>query len=606
MGRSDPVNTTHPDPQIRILDDETINQIAAGEVVERPASVVKELVENAIDAGAETIRIEIWGSGGIDRIRVVDDGTGMSEANARLAFMRHATSKLQVIDDLHRIRSMGFRGEALASIAAVARVEVVTKPGGSGAVSATRLVITGGEIVEEEEVGAPDGTSITVEDLFYNTPARKKFLKRVQTEMRHIYAGMEQIALAHPEISFRLLHNGKEKITTQKNGTLLDAIGALYGGDLARDLIPVRGRTAYMQVEGFISAPARNRPNTSQILVSINNRQVSSAAIARAIREGYGTLLPKDRFPAAFLALTIDTGLVDVNVHPTKKEVRISREGDLIRELAVIIREALGSARLIPQASPPPMPRHQHTHGSGSPPPGTWRVAAPARAYHPVHREQSATDAQLRLTEKAAPDAGAGAGTLLPGMDVIGQLDCAYIMVRSTAGEHQELVLVDQHAAHERVLYEQVRAKRDQGVRSQELLVPVILTLPPKEAVAVREALHLLLAEGFVLEEFGKDSFAVRTVPVVLGRQVDPEVIEDIIADVIGDDLRSADDKKEGVTCIIACRGAIKAGAHMTTEQMERLLLQLFRTNNPYTCPHGRPTMVSFSRERLDGMFRRT
>jgi DNA mismatch repair protein MutL len=605
MGRSDPVKPAHPDPQIRILDDETINQIAAGEVVERPASVVKELVENAIDAGAETIRIEITGSGGIDRIRVVDDGTGMSEQNARLAFMRHATSKLQAIDDLHRIRSMGFRGEALASIAAVARVEVVTKPGGSGAVSATRLVITGGEIVEEGEVGAPYGTSITVEDLFYNTPARKKFMKSVQTEMRHIYAGMEQIALAHPEISFRLLHNGKEKITTQKNGTLLDAIGALYGGDLARDLIKVRGRTAYMQVEGFISAPARNRPNTSQILVSINNRQVSSAPIARAIREGYGTLLPKDRFPVAFLALTIDTGLVDVNVHPTKKEVRISREGDLVRDLVAIIREALGSARLIPQASPPPMPRHQHAPGSGyTPSPGAWRVAAPARAYHPVHREQSATDTQLRLTEKAEADAGAG--TLLPGMDIIGQLDCAYIMVRSTAGEHEELVLVDQHAAHERVLYEQVRAKRDQGVRSQELLVPVILTLPPKEAAAVREALHLLLAEGFVLEEFGKDSFAVRTVPVVLGRQVDPEVIEDIIADVIGDDLRSADDNKEGVTCIIACRGAIKAGAHMTPEQMERLLFQLFCTNNPYTCPHGRPTMVSFSRERLDGMFRRT
>ncbi len=605
MGRSDPVNPVHPDPRIRILDDETINQIAAGEVVERPASVVKELVENAIDAGAETIRIEISGSGGIDRIRVVDDGTGMSEANARLAFMRHATSKLQAIDDLHRIRSMGFRGEALASIAAVARVEVVTKPGGAGAVSATRLVITGGEIVEEGEVGAPDGTSITVEDLFYNTPARKKFLKSVQTEMRHIYAGMEQIALAHPEISFRLLHNGREKITTQKNGTLLDAIGALYGGDIARDLIPARGRTAYMQVEGFISTPARNRPNTSQILISINNRQVSSAAIARAIREGYGSLLPRDRFPVAFLALTIDTGLVDVNVHPTKKEVRISREGDLVRELAAIIREALGSARLIPQASPPPMPRHQPTPGSGyTPSPGAWRVAAPARAYHPVHREQSATDTQLRLTEKASP--GAGTETLLPGMDIIGQLDCAYIMVRSTAGDHEELVLVDQHAAHERVLYEQVRAKRDQGVRSQELLVPVILTLPPKEAAAVREALHLLLAEGFVLEEFGKDSFAVRTVPVVLGRQVDPEVIEDIIADVIGDDLRSANDKKEGVTCIIACRGAIKAGAHMTPEQMERLLFQLFCTNNPYTCPHGRPTMVSFSRERLDGMFRRT
>lgn len=595
----------YPDPRIRILDEETINQIAAGEVVERPASGVKELVENAVDAGAETVRIEISGSGGIDRIRVVDDGTGMSRENVRLAFMRHATSKLRAIDDLHRIRSMGFRGEALASIAAVARVEVVTKPRGSGAVSATRLVISGGEVVEEGETGAPDGTSVAVEDLFFNTPARKKFLKSAQTELRHIYTIVEQMALAHPNISFRLLHNGREKIATQKKGKLLDAISALYGSDLARDLIPVRGRTAYMQVEGLISAPAHNRPNTAQILTSINHRQVSSAPIARAVREGYGTLLPKDRFPVAFLSLTVDTSLVDVNVHPTKREVRISREGELVREIASIIRESLKAARLIPQASPPPIPRHPHMPESGyTPSPGAWRVEAPVRAYHPVHREQSATDTQLRLTEKEVP--GAARDALLPGMEVIGQLDATYIMVTSSSGSHEELVLVDQHAAHERVLYEQVRATREQGVRSQELLVPVILTLRPKEAVAVREALHLLLAEGFVLEEFGKDSFAVRTVPVVLGKQVEPEVIEDLIADVIGDDLRSAADKKEAVTCIIACRGAIKAGAHMTREQMERLLAQLFLTDNPYTCPHGRPTMVSFSRERLDRMFRRS
>ncbi|HDR73413.1 MAG TPA: DNA mismatch repair endonuclease MutL [Methanoculleus sp.] len=599
------MNAAHPDPRIRILDEETVNQIAAGEVVERPASVVKELVENAIDAGAATVRIEIIsGGGGIERMRIVDDGTGMSRENVRLAFLRHATSKLRAIDDLHRIRSMGFRGEALASIAAVARVEVVTKPRGSGAVPATRLVISGGEIVEDEETGAPDGTSVAVEDLFFNTPARKKFLKSTQTEVRHMYAIMEQIALAHPDLSFRLLHNGRERIATQTKGTLLDTISTLYGSDLARDLIPVDGRTAYMQVEGLIAAPAHTRPNTAQILISVNRRQISSATLARAVREGYGTLLPKDRFPVAFLSLTIDTGLVDVNVHPTKREVRISREADVVREIASVIRETLRSARLIPQASSPPVPGHAPVPESGyTPSAGAWQVAAPVRAYHPVHREQSATDTQLRLTENTADET---AETEQPGMEVIGQLDAAYIMVTSSSGDHEELILVDQHAAHERVLYEQVRAKRERGVRSQELLVPVILTLRPKEAAAVREALPLLLAEGFVLEEFGRDSFAVRTVPVVLGKQVEPEVIDDIIADVIGDELRSAANKKEGITCIIACRGAIKAGVHMTREQMARLLSQLFRTDNPSTCPHGRPTMVSFPRERLDGMFRRT
>ncbi|NYT05068.1 MAG: DNA mismatch repair endonuclease MutL [Methanomicrobiales archaeon] len=593
--------------RIRLLDEETINRIAAGEVVERPASVVKELAENAIDAGAKQIRIEIrTDPGGISRIRVTDDGSGMDAAEARLAFTRHATSKITSWEDLSRVASMGFRGEALASIAAVSRVTLVTKPADDAVIAGTRLVIDGGEIVSEEAAGTPAGTSITVEDLFAATPARKKFLKRKATELAHIYTAVERCALAHPRTAFLLVQDGAEKIRTYGRGGLFGVISALYGTGIARSLVPVNGTTPYMRIEGYVGRPDLNRQNAQMIVLSVNERQITSNVLLRAIRAGFGTLLPKNRYPVVFLALNIDTALVDVNVHPAKKEIRLSREDEIVRDLAAAIRTSLGDKELIARGTPAP-------GGSAAPAPAAG-VAESHSAYRidprhermpqqPLHAAFGQTDTRLRLTEHGA----AGAAAKVPGsLTVLGQIDTAYIVVVRKDDAGEAILLIDQHAAHERVLYEQVLAKRERETTAQELIVPVILTLRSKEAEIVRGARHALMTEGFLVEEFGGDSFAVRTVPVILGRQVAPDLVRDCVADIAMETRVSAENVRERITTVIACRGAIKAGTPLSAEQMQKLVDQLVRSKNPWTCPHGRPTMVIFGRNELDGMFRRT
>jgi DNA mismatch repair protein MutL len=614
---------TEENGKIHLLDEATINQIAAGEVVERPASVVKELVENSIDAGASTIRVEITSDAReIRRIQVVDDGRGMMPDDALRSFLRHATSKLNGIEDLGRLRTMGFRGEALASIAAVARVTMITKPEAKEPAPATKIEVEAGDILAVEETGAPDGTSIAVTDLFFNTPARKKFLKSLRTEISHIYAIIEQISLAHPDVSLTLLHNGQAKIRTPRAGDLFETIVALHGSELARDLIPVRGRTAWMEITGYLSKPSQNRPGLQQIEISVNNRQISSIPLARAVRKGYGTLLPKDRYPVAFLHIDLDTAIVDVNVHPAKKEIRLSREIEIIHEIARIVTETLMDQDLVPdvpeggdtQLVPDPA-GFSHPPKSGTVVrTGVWEPADSYRSPFPsgdsvpaapLHGSLSRSDAQLRLTEQQGVR-GRGGGHL-PALSVIGQLDAAYILATTRDGGGEQLLIIDQHAAHERILYEIVRRKRAKEVESQELITPVVLTLRPRQAEAVRGAMHVLMDEGFILEEFGTDAFAVRTVPVVLGKQVDQSVLEDIISDILEEkaQLESAEVRKELITTIIACRGAIKAGTVLTQEQMERLVDQLFTCTQPHTCPHGRPTVIAFPRAKLDVMFRR-
>ncbi len=326
--------------------------------MERPASVVKELVENAIDAGARTVRIDITSvQGGISAIRVTDDGCGMSQADAELAFAPHATSKITAIDDLFKIHTLGFRGEALASIAAVAKVTLVTKPRGSTTVAGTRLVVIGGVQKEKGETGAPEGTSVLVEELFFNTPARKKFQKNLNTELARIHGILEGIFLAYPQVSFRFSHNNREQLVTDRTTQPLDTIARIFGNDCARELVPISSDLPFMRISGYIARPALSRKDHDRILIAINDRYISSAAVMAAVREGYGTLLPRDRFPVAFLSLAIDTRLVDVNVHPTKKEVRLSKE----KEIGEAVREAVHSALmkndLIPEVV---VPRQQN------------------------------------------------------------------------------------------------------------------------------------------------------------------------------------------------------------------------------------------------------
>ncbi|PKL55651.1 MAG: DNA mismatch repair protein MutL [Methanomicrobiales archaeon HGW-Methanomicrobiales-6] len=581
--------------KIRVLDPDTVNQIAAGEVVERPASVVKELLENAIDAGSTSILVDVASDmTGITKIRVTDNGEGMTGEEAALAFTPHATSKIRDIADLCAVRTLGFRGEALASIAAVAEVTLVTRPRGGGALAGTRLVVRGGEIVEKNEVGAPEGTTIAVERLFYNTPARRKFLKSRNTELAHVYGAVENLALAHGEVAFRVVHNGKERVATQRSEGLLNTIAGLYGAELARSLVPVEGRLPFLRIGGYISRPSESRGNPSQISVSINGRSIASRQIAAAVREGYGTLLPKDRYPVAFIELSIDTGLVDVNVHPTKREVRLSREREITGAIAAAVEEALAGHDLAREA--PAEPVQQQIAVQEPEPIPAPAAGEPGAPYTAGHRELTLSDKQLRRTETE------GGENLLPAMEPIGQVAATYIVAEGADGT---LYLIDQHAAHERILYDQVVEQRDAASGSQELIMPVVLSLPPKESAALRDALPLLADGGFVVEEFGRDTFAVRAVPAALGAVEDPGTVREAIADLLADEARTAPDRREAVTCIVACRGAVKAGAHLTHDQQKRLLAQLARTKTPWTCPHGRPTVVAFDKRKLDRMFRR-
>ncbi|MFA4876516.1 MAG: DNA mismatch repair endonuclease MutL [Methanoregula sp.] len=597
------METNAPAPVIRVLDAATVNKIAAGEVVDRPASVVKELIENAIDAGAKTIRIDVTSSNGkISSVRVTDDGCGMPPADALLAFFEHATSKIASIDDLDHIGTLGFRGEALASIAAVSRVTLVTKLRGSGAAAGTKIVVHGGKVLMQQETGTPEGTTILVEELFFNTPARNKFQKSLNTELARIHTILEGICLAWPQVAFRFFYNQREQMVTDRSENALDTIARIYGSGLAQELIPVHRKEPFMTVSGYIAPPALARKDTSRLIIAINRRFVSSPLISNAVKEGYGTLLAKDRLPVAFLLLGIDTRLVDINVHPTKKEVRLSNENAIRDTIRNAVNTALLSHDLIPAAiSPEPVT------GSLVPDPEETMSrrylqdeCAPGEVFESTHAGTISSDQRLRQTElfmgyPLAPPK-------IPAMEVIGEFGGIYILARTST---DELLIIDQHAAHERILYEQVARRDCAGPQFQELISPVILHHTPRDAAVIRELLPALAVEGFVLEDFGGDAFLVRAVPVVLGRTEGTEIIDDIISDLVRMDSARSVTNRERITRIMACRGAIKAGTVLTREQSQRICDQLRLTKSPFTCPHGRPTIIRFTREDLDGMFKR-
>ncbi|MDP2798010.1 MAG: DNA mismatch repair endonuclease MutL [Methanoregula sp.] len=594
----------HSTPVIHVLDQSTVNKIAAGEVVERPASVVKELVENAIDAGARSIRIDLSASDGkITSIRIIDDGSGMSPQDASLAFVPHATSKIAGIKDLDTIRTLGFRGEALASIAAVSRVTLITKPQGSGAVAGTKIVIVGGTVKEHAGTGAPEGTSILVEDLFFNTPARKKFLKTINTELARIHTLMEGICFSHPEISFRLFYNSHEQMVTDRSARSLDTIARLFGADTVKHLFPVDAAYPFMTITGYISKPSLSRKDTARMLVIINGRFISSPLINGAVRAGYDTLLAKDRSPVAFLSLQIDCGLVDVNVHPTKKLVRLSREKEIAEAIRKAVSAALLSHDLIPAAEAPVQKTVSLPTATDNQPTYTYPLSETVSSGVSESTHAGTIDSDQRLRQTELMTGIPAFPSKLPAIEVIGEFGGIYILGRT---DTDELVIIDQHAAHERILYEQVLLRLKGEHHSQELIWPVILHSTPKETSVLQDLLPALTLEGFILEDFGRDTFIVRAIPVVLGRMENAGIIDEIISDLVNDASTGSVNNRERITRIIACRGAIKAGTVCTREQCQRIVNQLRLTRNPYTCPHGRPTIIRFSRTDLDTMFKRT
>ncbi|MBE0523558.1 MAG: DNA mismatch repair endonuclease MutL [Methanosarcinales archaeon] len=575
--------------KINILDEATINKIAAGEVIERPASVIKELIENSIDAGATEIKIEIKGNG-IDSIKVVDNGHGMSRDDASIAFLKHATSKISNIHDIETVRTMGFRGEALSSITAVAKVEIVTKQDSD--LAGTRIAIHGGEVKNIGDTGAANGTSMLVEDLFYNTPARKKFLKTGRTELAHIVDVVTRNALGHNQISFNLSHDGRELFRSPASGTLFDTIVHIYGPELARDLMPVDFRTDLAVITGYITKPGITRSDKDRQIFFINDRPVSSNAISNALKLAFYTMLPKGRYPAAVLKISLDPEEVDVNVHPTKKYVRVSHELAIIEAIADAVRNSLNSRELIPKKEP----NITQTAFYGE----VKEVPLPIQEMRSVFKVPPVdTSRRLKRTERFFTETALNKESL-PDIQILGQVDDVYILAKS----RDELVIIDQHAAHERILYEQVLESDKRG--SQELIAPVNLELDSKERVLIKDYIPYLEDFGFSISEFGPDSFAVTSVPNILGKLEERTVVHDIISDVLAEGrIKDETGIFEHVSKSTACRGAIKAGATLSKEQMEDLVEQLYNSKNPFTCPHGRPTIVAFNRDDLDKLFKR-
>lgn len=556
--------------RIHILDSDTVNKIAAGEVIERPSSVVKELIENSIDAQASDIRIEVI-KGGKKLIRVRDNGHGMSREDASISFMKHATSKIKRIEDIENLTTMGFRGEALSSITFVAKVEIITKT--RDQMSGTKVVIHGGKLISINETGAPNGTTITVEELFYNTPARKKYLKSDSTELAHIIDVVTKNALGHNNISFSLSHNGKQLLHSPASLHLLDTIVHIYGKEVAKSMLPVNLESRFATIHGYLSKPEITRGSISFQSFYINDRNITSKNISSALRKGYGSLIPKGRFPIAVLKLYIDRKDVDINVHPTKREVRLNHETEISDAVTQAVRIALRNKNLILK------PQSFHTQ-------------------KPQIKEANAvfsirdTERRLRHTEQDTKNIE---------VRILGHVDNMYVIAEIDKG----IVIIDQHAAHERVLFEQLRHRKN--IATQELIVPINLELDHRERVMIKECIPYLEEVGFHISEFGPHSFAVTSIPRIFGKLVEAEVIHDIITNILSEG-RIKDDTNmfERVTRNIACKGAIKAGADFSNEQMQKLVKQLLSTQNPYTCPHGRPTMILFNRKELDRLFHRS
>jgi len=577
--------------KIQVLDEATINKIAAGEVIERPASVIKELVENSIDAGATDIRIEVTG-GGIKSIKVTDNGSGMIREDVSIAFLKHATSKIRGAHDIEKVLTLGFRGEALSSITAVSKVKIITKK--RGEVAGTRVVVHGGEVVSIGDAGAADGTSIVVEDLFFNTPARRKFLKKGRSELAHIVDVVTRNALGHSDISFYLSHDGRELFRSPASCNLFDTIVHIYGPGIARELLPVNFTNDLVQISGYISKPGFTRSDKDHQAFYINKRPVRSKTISDAIRLGYYTMLPRGRYPVAVLNIALDTSEVDVNVHPTKQHVRFGHELALMNVVSEAVGSVLSETELVPEAKEAVTQTKLYT----APLTEVQKISEIQTEFKvPVadtQRRLKRTDRYLAQTHEVT-EIGPHIG-----LQILGQIDNVYIVACSG----DDLVLIDQHAAHERILYEQVLESGDTGV--QEFITPVNLELDSKEKVLIKDYLPHLEEAGFIVSEFGPDSYAVTAVPHILGNLEDKTVVHDIIGDVLsGGRVRDGTGISERVYKSTACRGAIKAGAAMTREQMGNLVAQLYMTKNPHTCPHGRPTVVTFSRTDLDKLFKR-
>ena len=631
---------------INLLDDNTINKIAAGEVVEKPAAVIKELVENSIDAGGNAITVEIK-NGGLDMMRITDNGRGIAPDDIKLAFCRHATSKIRDIDDLSSLSSLGFRGEALASIAAVSRTECVTKVDAS--ITGVRYEIEGGVEKSCQEVGCPNGTTFVVRDIFYNTPARRKFLKTPATEGSYTSELVSKIALSHPEVAFRFIANGQLKLNTSGNGNLRDVIYRIYGKDITDNVIRVENEANNINVSGYIGKPVVSRGNRGMISCFVNGRYIKSPILFKAVEEGYNGYMMQHKFPFAVLMIDIDPGSMDVNVHPSKQEIRFSDSDVVYSTICNTIKETLKKSIFVEETAIPDAPGNmsgQHKgnalrkelparNGAASPAPGYITHSAagtPVRSSEAldviksvsmsvnekrekgpepfeVKRRETVNDASAEYQPTSKPVQP----SLFEHKDmrdeqkkdfrIAGCVFSTYWIVEY----HDEMYIMDQHAAHEKVLYERLCEKVKIGaIASQGLFPPVILTLTPAEAHIVNGHAEELSKMGFAVEEFGGNEYKVSSVPADLPGIGSKSVLMDWISMLVDEStLKSTETAFMERLATMSCKAAVKGGRHITETEACSLVKQLFELENPFHCPHGRPTMIKMTKYELEKRFGR-
>lgn len=584
--------------RIAVLDEHTANRIAAGEVVERPGAVAKELVENSLDAGATRIRIDVQ-DGGRSLISVADNGCGMTCDEALLSLQRHATSKITCADDLQRVTTLGFRGEALPSIASVSRMELATRVPND--ISGTRILVEAGVVREVVETGTPPGTRVDVRDLFFNTPARLKFVKSDQTELGHIVDLVGRLAMAHYSTSIRLASNGREVFATPGGPDARGAIAAVWGRERAARMVPLDDTEVGISVTGFAAPPELSRPNRSHEALFVNRRPITSRLLAHAVEEAYRTLLPDGRYPIVAVFIEMDPELVDVNVHPTKAEVRF-REERLVHQAVVrALRRALLQGHHVPRITgqAPQIVRN----GGGS----LAQFLPPAIGVRPHGIPPSVVpDVRLGVTvEQIQPPASALQGTT-GAWRLIGQVANTFIVGETPEG----MVLIDQHVAHERVIHDALtRGMANGNLEVQRLLLPATVTLPPREAAVIAGHLEELASVGFDVEPFGGGTFLVRTMPAVAAAANPEGVLQELGAELCaldGAGRATREGVLDAVVTMASCKGAVKAGQPLSPAEMRKLVQDLLDTENPATCPHGRPIVVTIPHAELLKRFKRS
>ena len=669
-------------PHIQVLDQVTIDKIAAGEVIERPASVVKELVENAIDAGATSVTVEIK-DGGISLIRIMDNGCGIEHDEVRSAFLRHSTSKIRTVEDIAHIRSLGFRGEALSSIAAVTQTELITKT--PDAELGTRYVIEGGKEVALEETGAPNGTTFLVRQLFYNVPARRKFLKTPVTEAGHIQDLLIHLTLSHPEVSFLFISNGQEKLRTSGSGKLKDVIYQVYGRDVAANLLDIDYEKGGLRISGYLGKPVITRGNRNFENFFVNGRYVKSPMISKSLEDAYRDFTMQHKFPFAVLHFHVDGEEIDVNVHPTKMELRFQRQQEVYNTVFEGVHRRLLEPELIqkaevpdpvtvPEASPPEKKPEERVKPGESPfllkpktavkpEPAAATYAAPANgpaassaaapaaspaAEVPDTQEAHDEDYFIRkMRERVMAYHERSSSAEVSGADRIyrpekqeeriresvkyaaeskpEQLDLfeEHFLKREVRAEYKligqvfdtywlvqyqdSLYIIDQHAAHERVLYERtLKGMKDRAFTSQYLSPPIILSLTMQEAELLRENMDRFARIGFEIEPFGGEEYAVRAVPDNLFSIAKKELLMEMIDDLAdGISTSMTPELIDEKVASMSCKAAVKGNSRLSAQEVDALIGELLTLDNPYHCPHGRPTIIAMTKKELEKKFKR-